>query len=197
MMKGLCTLLVLSVFSTNAFSKANCSHSNFEENLEELADATALVDNCPKPKAAKMEKFCDVISERGMDYEIELNSMSCVRQDDLATTKKEKVQVMWAKYKNEFTCEQDGFMVKDGNVLKLSVHSNFTGFLDGLVNDFAIDINYIDPADGKNVLDFTRDEIDRLKSEGNQPERLNELNQMYSHLKNNLKAKHTESYAKK
>lgn len=195
MKKGLCTLIVLSVLSTNAFSKEKCSHSNFEQNLDEITEATAMVDNCPKPKPSKLENFCDVIGSQGMEYEIELNSMACVKDSDLATTKKEKVQVMWSKYKNEFTCERDGFMVKDGNVLKLSVFSNFSTFLDGLVNDFEIDINYVDPADGKNVLDFTRDEIARLTSAGNQPDRLKELKQMYNHLKNNLRAKHTESYA--
>jgi hypothetical protein len=131
-----------------------------------------------------------------MSYEIELFKMSCVNNTDSDSTKRRKVKVMWEQYKLLFTCESNGFMVKDGNILKLSVHANFTAFLDGLVKDFDIDINYIDPADGKNVLDFTKDEIDRLTNEKNQPERLAELNQMYKHLTGYLKAKHSPGYIK-
>lgn len=197
MMKGLCTLIVFSVLSTNVFAKANCAHSNFEENLEQLAEVTAEVDNCPKPTPNQFNKLCMQVESQNSAFDQTLNEVSCVKRGDGETTKKEKIQHMWAKHRNLFKCNAEGFNLKNGNVVKMSVASNFMPFLDGLVKDYDIDINFQDPADGKNVLDFTKDEIDRLKQSGGQSERVAELESIYDYLKSELKAKHTESYASK
>ena len=39
-------------------------------------------------------------------------------------------------------------------------------FIDTLVTNYGLDINFIDPADGKNVLDYLNDEIQRFKDSG-------------------------------
>lgn len=197
MKKGLCTLIVLSVLSANAFSKEKCSHSNFEKNLDDLNEATAMVDNCPKPTKNQILKLCDYVEGQNPDFEKSLKEISCVKTSEGETTKKEKIQVMWAKYRDQFRCNTEGFNLKDGSVVKMSVASNFMPFLDGLVKDFEIDINFQDPADGKNVLDFTRDEIQRLKALGGQADRVAELEDIYKYLKTELNAKHTDSYAQR
>lgn len=195
MTKGLCALIVLSVLSTNAFSKATCAHSNFEQNLDEITEATALVDNCPKPTKNQFSKLCLKVEGRSFDYETTLKELSCVKNSDGDTTKKEKVQHMWTKHKDEFKCNAEGLNVRDGNVVKMSVASNFMEFLDGLVKDFEIDINFKDPSDGKNVLDYTKDEIERLKRQGGQTSRVRELEGIYSYLQTELNATHSQTYA--
>ena len=82
--------------------------------------------------------------------------------DDLETAKL-KIQAWWNKYKSKCKCDSVNFTVPNGNLLKFSINQSMPDFIDTLVSNYGLDINFIDPADGKNVLDYLNDEIERFK----------------------------------
>ena len=158
------------------------------------AQQPAAVDcNCPAPKGGKFVYFCTMVENQDIQYIEQLIEMSCVDLNkDSPETIKAKVQCMWNKYYAEFGCDNTGFLVPQGNILKYAVNQEFELFIDGVVEDFDLDINLKDPADGKTLLDFVLDEINRYKKDKDYQNKVKELQRIYNHLKNDLKAKHAK-----
>ena len=147
--------------------------------------------NCPKPKDGKFVIFCTLVENQDSQYKKQLREMSCVDlTKDSPETILAKVQCMWRKYYAEFGCNDSGFLVPQGNILKYAVNQEFEYFIDGVVEEFGLDINLKDPADGKTLLDFVLDEIKRYKKNPEFQDKVKELEKIYNHLKKNLKAKH-------
>lgn len=135
---------------------------------------------CPKPSEIDFKKFCNLIFSRvvpnpdspyasqqhSFEFENSLWKMSCAKPDDDEETAIKKVQVMWSKYKQEFTCDVSGFTVTNGGLLKYSVFVSFHDFIRTLVLDYDLDINFVDKSDNKNVLDYVDDKIERMENEG-------------------------------
>ena len=170
----------------------NCQTSTvLEENFSELEEVVAKVDECPKPKGAKFVNFCTLVENQDARYKKELISMSCAdATKDSPEAVKSKVNHMWETYYNEFGCDDTGFLVPQGNILKYSINQEFEYFVDGVVEEFNLNINLKDPADGKTLLDFTLDEINRYKKYPEYAAKVKELQSIYTHLKVDLKAKH-------
>ena len=70
-----------------------------------------------------------------------------------------KISKWWDKYKTLFCCQSSNFNVEKGGILKFAVVLGFAPFLETIVGTYQMDINYIDPADNGNVLDYVNDEI--------------------------------------
>jgi hypothetical protein len=83
--------------------------------------------------------------------------------DDLETAKK-KINVWWEENKLKCKCDALGF--PNGNLLKYSISQSFPDLLDTFTSIYDLDINFIDPADGKNVLDYLNDQIARYIATG-------------------------------
>ncbi len=171
----------------------NCQTSTAtEENLNELEKVASRVDDCPRPKDGKFLNLCTLIENQDFEYKKELLSMSCAdSKKDSTETVKSKVNHMWEQYYKNFGCNNTGFLVPEGNVLKYSINQGFEYFIDGVVEDFGLNINLKDPSDNKTLLDFTLDEINRYKQYPKYQEKVKELEQIYTHLKTDLKAKHS------
>ncbi|HKZ67309.1 MAG TPA: hypothetical protein VJ111_13175 [Chitinophagaceae bacterium] len=154
--------------------------------------------NCPTPKGGKFINFCTLVENQDTRFKEELEEMSCV---DLKIDSKEtisaKVNCMWKKYYHEFGCDNSGFPVPQGNILKYAVNQEFELFIDGLVEYFGMDINIKDPADGKTLLDYTLDEVNRYKKYPDFAKKVKELQNIYDHLKNDLYALHASELASK
>lgn len=149
--------------------------------------------NCPTPKGGKFINFCILVENKDAQYKEELLQMSCVDlTKDSPQTIRAKVQCMWRKYYAEFGCDDTGFLVPQGNILKYAVNQEFELFIDEVVEDFGLDINLKDPADGKTLLDFVLDEVKRYKKDPDYKKKVKELERIYNHLKNDLKAKHAK-----
>ncbi len=147
--------------------------------------------NCPKPKGVKFLNFCTLVENQDSRYKKELREMSCVDlTKDSRETIKAKVQCMWRKYYAEFGCDDSGFPSPNGNILKYAVNQEWEYFIDGVVEEFDLNINLKDPADGKTLLDFVSDEIIRYKKNPEFKNKVKELEEIYNHLKKDLKAKH-------
>ncbi len=148
--------------------------------------------DCPRPNAGKFVNICTLVENKDSNFKKQFWEMSCVNiKNDSKETIKEKVNCMWEKFYSEFGCDSTGFMVGQGNALKFSVSQEFEVFIESVVNNFGLNINLKDPADGKTLLDFTLDEINRYKGDTNYPDKAKELEEIYNQLKNDLNAKHS------
>lgn len=135
-------------------------------------------DTCKEPKETDFKSFCADVSTKAKAsgsktdtveyrYEQRLWEVACAVMgvDDLATAKI-KIQKWWNKYKTKCKCDSLGFNVPNGNILKFSISQSMPDFMDTIVSTYGLDINFKDPADGKNVLDYLNDEIERFKKGG-------------------------------
>lgn len=132
--------------------------------------------DCPPPVRWKYISICNDITTRSKvplnerdyyeyRYEKQLWEMACADPlvDDFETAKK-KIQAMWEKYKKQFTCDTLGFNVQNGSFLKFAISSSMPSVIETLASTYELDINFIDPSDGKNLLDFVNSEIERRKN---------------------------------
>ena len=71
----------------------------------------------------------------------------------------EKISKWWNKYKTLVYCRSSTFDVTFGNVLKFAVVQDFAPFLETIVGTYQMDINFIDPWDNRNVLDYVNDNL--------------------------------------
>jgi len=135
-------------------------------------------DTCKEPKASDFKSFCADVSTKAKAtgsktdtveflYEQRLWEVACAVMgvDDLETAKI-KIQTWWNKYKTKCKCDSLGFNIPNGNLLKFSVSQSLPDVIDTMVSTYGLDINFKDPVDGKNVLDYVNDELIRFKSGG-------------------------------
>lgn len=98
-------------------------------------------------------------------YEKRLWQMAGVRIGiDNEETTKQKIQLWWSKYKTKCKCDSVSFNVPNGNILKFAITKNATDFINNLVLNYDLDINFTDPADSKNLLDYISDEIQKMEN---------------------------------
>lgn len=133
--------------------------------------AIVLNNDCPPPTAADYKSFCDSVALREKTpqeyseyfeygYEVRLMKLACA---DITTESREavteKISRFWDRYKQNFRCKSSSFNLDKGSVLKFAVELGFAPFLETIVGTYQMDINFIDPADGLNVLDYVNDEL--------------------------------------
>lgn len=191
MSKRFIVLTICSLLSMNGFSAQTCVGDPFPGNLEELEKVTKEVDSCDKPDDSKFTSICYRVGQRDSGLLADLNEMSCVKPTDSSSDKQAKVQRLWTKYREYFGCDSSGFPVEYGNILKYSVHKNYYLFVDQVIDNYKLDINFKDPSDGKTLLDFVKDEVSRYGKIPGQNDKVKELDNLYKHLRTNLKAKHS------
>ena len=96
-------------------------------------------------------------------YEQRLWEMSGAKMGvDNEENAKKKIQLWWNKNKTKCNCSTVGF-IPNGNILKFALAQSLPSFVEALVLNYELDINFIDPVDSRNVLDYINDEIERLK----------------------------------
>ena len=163
------------------------------------AQTTSTADcNCPTPKGGKFLYFCTLVENKDVRYKDEILQMSCADPlKDSKETIRRKVNCMWEKYYFLFGCDNTGFLVPQGNILKYAVNQEFELFVDAMVEEWDVSINMKDPADGKTLLDFTLDEIIRYKKEDDKKSKVRELERIYNHFKNDLYALHASELTTK
>lgn len=133
-----------------------------------------LGDTCLQPKPNVYKALCaDIGSDSKVSsnereyyeytYEKRILLLACVnvKLDDEETIKK-KVQLFWNKYKTNCVCDSITFGVQNGNILKFALSKSRPQVIETLTA-YGCDINFIDPADGLNLLDYVTAEIARLK----------------------------------
>ncbi|MBC7381923.1 MAG: hypothetical protein H7296_02890 [Bacteroidia bacterium] len=93
-------------------------------------------------------------------YERRLMDMACA---DYKNESQEATAIIvkkwWNNHKTKFRCQSSAFNIDNGNILKFAVVNGFKTFLETIVGTYNMDINFIDPADNRNVLDYVNDEL--------------------------------------
>lgn len=70
----------------------------------------------------------------------------------------QKLSVWWDLYKDKLLCDSLEFNVPNGSVFKQAINGKITAFVDDAIY-YKFDLNFVDKADDRTVLDYTRDEI--------------------------------------
>jgi hypothetical protein len=81
------------------------------------------------------------------------------RPSDSGIVIQRKVQEWWNRDKYGCKCDRTNFTVANGNILKFAVQTNFYEFFYFAIDEFNLDINFIDPSDGLTVLDFAKQQL--------------------------------------
>lgn len=131
--------------------------------------------NIPQPQEFDYKVLCAHIGTRAKAstktkyfteyaYEQKLLQMACFNLDlDDEEVAKKKLQIFWSNYKTSCKCDALSFQVQNGNLLKFALSQNMPEVIETLASTYGCDINFIDPADGLNLLDYILSEISRLK----------------------------------
>ncbi|MFC5283423.1 hypothetical protein [Pedobacter alpinus] len=129
-----------------------------------------------RPLEEELASWCFAIGQGdSKSYTSLLRKMAGVASSDPPVLVKAKVQKFWMTYYADFGCDSSGFPVEYGNILKYSVHQNFSLFIDGVTEYYNVNINIPDPADGKNLLDLVQDEVVRYGKIPGQMDKVGEL----------------------
>ena len=132
-------------------------------------------DTCKKPTTSDFKRLCLDLSSRAkisdkdkelftFMYEKRMWDLACVDIGiDSEETAKLKVQKWWNKYKTNCKCDSVAFGLQNGNYLKFALSQNMPEVIETIASSYGGDINFIDPADGLNLLDYIIAEIARLK----------------------------------
>ena len=131
--------------------------------------------NCPEPTA---DQFAAVCSDNFYGYESKLSGtgltyayqeklwkMSCAEPGvDNFETAIPKVQCMWNKYKEKFRCyNYPNSIATDRNITKFTMDMGFDAFLIEMSRKYKGDLNFIDPKDGKTILDFLKEQMELIR----------------------------------
>jgi hypothetical protein len=171
-------LLGLILNSTLLLAKIDNSNCNSANQLEKQVDAlmhvTSSLQNdgaCANPE--KLKGVCDHLSEKTPAnedsqleyvYEEKIYEASCVKMTDSDEVVAKKIQYMWSKLEGEYLkCNSANFSVQKGSLVKYAINLRNYHFLTNSIENWKINLNYIDPSDNKTPLDFLRDEMKRLK----------------------------------
>lgn len=129
--------------------------------------------NCPEPTKQQFTSVCQAIWDKemyegsgpfGYVYQELLWKISCANPNESLELAKIKIQCMWNKYGQNFRCYNTMSVANERNIAKYSVDSGFTVFISEAVKKYNLDMNFKDPADGKTVLDFLKDQIEIISN---------------------------------
>lgn len=67
---------------------------------------------------------------------------------------KRKIQVFWNANWRELRCSNINFSITNGNILKQAVERNSRNFVNDMVRKWQVDVNVVDPIDGKTLMDY-------------------------------------------
>lgn len=98
-------------------------------------------------------------------YQTKIYNAACVDiANDSPEEVKRKVQAWWNNYRlhERLTCNTPAF--PRGSLIKYAVYQRASEFIEDVTNTWALDVNYLDPRDGKTVLDYVSEEL--LKEKG-------------------------------
>lgn len=125
--------------------------------------------NCPEPSQDQVARVAVMISSRAESdhdeliyrFEEELWLLSCADpESDNSEVAVARINKMWNKYGKEMAVH--GVLAASGgkNILKYMAEKQL---LTRMLNEYKVDVNFIDPADGKTVLDFVKHQIDIME----------------------------------
>lgn len=133
-----------------------------------LAATAVAAQECPNP--AKLKNICMMVSERVQDkdpavkhryrYRTQIMAASCVEPGDAPAAMRAKVDAMWRQNQQRLICNSLQFDMQNGSIVKFALNQHFDAFLDDAI-ELGVPLNLVDASDGKTVLDYVQDKIQR------------------------------------
>lgn len=131
--------------------------------------------NCPEPDQNSITSLCLAIytgekapegSPLSYMYQMKLYKMACADpENDSPEEAYAKIRCFWDQYAPLLRCySYPTSLATDKNVLKFSLETGNTAFLMEAIKRFGLDLNVIDPDDGKTILDFVKESIQRVRN---------------------------------
>lgn len=148
--------------------------SELKKNNKTINNKTNQVEKCPKPTENMFLTVCNSINASKLatdetnfsyKYQEDLWKMSCAEVGkDTSETAKQKIQIMWNTYRTEFKCPGGVTdSIHNGNVTKYAMDNQFSTFVVYSIKKYELDMNFIDPRDGKTLLDFVEEQLEMWK----------------------------------
>lgn len=123
------------------------------------------------PNGDKLPNICMAIGTAEKDhtgryqftYQRIIADAACVTPKDSEDEAGRKIRAMWTKYEDKLICNNTQFDVINGSMLKFAASARFEDFLFDAAMIWKVNLNRVDPTDGRTVLDYVQKEIDRNK----------------------------------
>lgn len=176
--------------------------SKFDKNLSELETVVEIAEECPAPTKQQFLNICHAIYVKELysgtepfsyEYQKKMWDISCANpsKDDKVAAK-EKIQKMWNKYRESFTCDNYvDSLASERNITKFSIDRGFTAFVSEAVKKYNLDMNFKD-TDGQTVLDFIKEQEELTYKQPPVDEyKIKEYKRLYDMLRNSG-AKHAK-----
>jgi hypothetical protein len=136
--------------------------------------------NAACPDSIRLTGICNSIATEKKDrdpegpylyvYQRQIHEAACANPDvDSDAVVQAKIAALWKSNQPALRCRQQDLNVVDGNILKLAVTRHFIDVLEDAAQLWRVDLNVVDPSDGRTVLDYTRDEIGRNNGNASEP----------------------------
>jgi len=125
----------------------------------------------PNFSKATVRDFCDDITlpedptNEIFEYMFEQRLFETAGGDiklGLVESEKIKVRNFWDKNKLKLECTSS-----NGNALKLAIERSFFMLILHLADEYQLDLNFVDPSDNRNLLDYVNHEIKRIDPSDN------------------------------
>lgn len=122
-----------------------------------------------KPTMPNPKIFCGEVGAKGsykgidsnFDYSYQkiMYESACADVENMSEQEaNQKLREWWDLYKDKLLCDTVQFNVPNGSVFKFAIRGNLSSFIDDAIYA-KFDLNFVDKADDRTVLDYTRDEI--------------------------------------
>jgi hypothetical protein len=125
------------------------------------------------PNNEKLSALCSAVgdgteeeisSDNQYVYQTYIYDASCVNGTDSSHIKKKKINAFWDKYGKTVYCSNYGF---NGSLIKFAVNKRIDDFIHDVTEEWSLDSNILnqpDKQDGRTVLDYVRDEMNKPAS---------------------------------
>jgi hypothetical protein len=117
----------------------------------------------------KLPNICMAIGTASTDntaryqftYQRIISDAACVTPEDSEEEAGRKIREMWTQYEDKLICNNTRFDVQNGSMLKFAASARFEDFLFDASMIWKVNLNRVDPSDGRTVLDYVQKEIER------------------------------------
>ncbi len=164
-------LLLSSSLVWGQDKKAEDCETPLPGNAKDLVAVTARL-NKKCPDVSKLGDLCGAVGFMESDkdpnssylhsYQRKVYEAACADYDNDSDEEiSRKVNILWNSYPEKFKCSNTSFDVPQGSILKFAVAKRFQDFIVDAAQIWKVDLNKVDPSDGRTLLDYVKKELDQ------------------------------------
>jgi hypothetical protein len=167
------------MISIPAFAADNCDQQVIDQDIVKDLQQVSSRMNVECPNSVNASDLCDAVSGQVLEtdsrqttrytFQTKILRASCVETSDSPEIVQAKVQNFWNKYHDKLNCSQINFTIRNGHILKLAVERNSRDFINDAVRKWKVNLNHVDPADQKTVLDYIESELTKSRGTSLEP----------------------------